>query len=400
MNINQTQKTLLDVLAHTLTGAECKIPEDTDWAALFAESKAQAVAPIVFLSISQYCTDASVFQEWKEVTIRSLQKNRNIQFQHGKLHQLLAEHEIPYAIIKGCASARDYPDPLLRAMGDVDFLVSDEYWGKARELLVQQGFTVSGEEHEFHLAFHKNRFSMEMHHEPFGLKGERATALKSIVPELIEKSSLVNCDGVEFRMPDLFGHGIVLLLHAYRHLIDTGIGVRHLCDWAMFISRFSAAEFTEIFQARFEALGIWKLTQIFSATASRYLSIPYQPWMGRIDEQACEMLMIDIFDGGNFGSGKGERTTQNTSLYEQEKEIASSSSTMQMLRGLNKTAIERYPRLMSIAILRPFGWLILGVRYVFRVLTGRRKKAPSNTMQMVNLRKKLYQEFAVFDIDE
>ena len=399
MEITQTQKILLGVLSHALTGTEYAPPVDTDWSALFAESKAQAVAPLVFSSISQYCTDAEAFQEWKAVTIRSLQKNRIIQFEHGQLHQLLTEHGIPYTIIKGCASARDYPDPLLRAMGDVDFLIPDAHWEQTRELLVRQGFTVSGEDHDFHMAFHKNKFSMEMHHEPFGLKGKGTAALQGLVPELVDKSVLVDCDGVVFRMPDPFGHGTVLLLHAYRHLIDTGIGVRHLCDWATFISRFTESQFVEIFQERFEALGIWKLAQIFSATASRYLSIPYQTWMGENDEQTCQMLMVDIFDGGNFGSGKGERTTQNASLYEQEKQLASANSTIQMLRGLNKTAITRYPRLMSIAILRPFGWLILGIRYIFRVATGRRRKAPSNTMQMVNLRKKLYQEFAAFEIE-
>lgn len=397
MKITQTQKTLLGIVAHALTGEEFVPPQDTDWAALFAESKVQAVAPMMFSSISQHCKDEKVFREWKEVTIRSLHRNRVVQLQHGQLYQLLTAHGIQHVILKGCASARDYPDPLLRAMGDVDFLVLDADWEQARQLLVQQGFEVSGEDHDFHLSFHKDKFHMEMHHEPFGLKGKGAAALEKIVPALVEKSVLVEHDGVAFRMPDMFGHGIVLLLHAYRHLIDTGVGVRHLCDWAAFISGFSASQFIDIFQERFEALGIWKLTQIFSATASRYLGIPYQHWMGEIDEQVCEMLMVDIFDGGNFGSGKGERTTQNTSLYKQEKELASGNSILQMLRGLNKAAIDRYPRLMRIVVLRPFGWLILSVRYIFRVLTGKRKKAPSNTMQMVDLRKKLYFEFATFE---
>lgn len=397
MEMNQTQMTLLGVLSQALTGKKYDIPADTDWAALFAESKAQAVVPMVFSCISEHCTDEEVFRQWKSVTLRSLQNNRNIQLQHGALHGLLTQHSIPYAIIKGCASAKDYPDPLLRAMGDVDFLIPDAFWDQTKELLIQDGFVTSGEEHPFHLAFHKAHFYMEMHHEPFGLKGEGAEKLLEIVPELVENSVPVDCDGVSFRMPDPFGHGIVILLHAYRHLIDTGVGVRHLCDWAAFVSGFSNQEFIDIFRERFQKLGIWKLAQVFGATAHCYLSIPYQDWMGEVDEQVCRMLMLDIFNGGNFGRGDGERTTQNRSLYAQEKELAKGGRTIQLLRSLNQTAMTRYPRLMKIKIFRPFGWLILGVRYVFRVLTGRRKKVPTGTMQMVAMRKKLYQQLGVFE---
>lgn len=399
MEINRTQETLLGILSQVLTGTEYTIPADTDWAALYAESKAQAVLPMVFSHISALCTDKEVFDRWKAVTIRSLQKNRKVQVQHGQLHQLLTEHSIPYVIIKGCASARDYPDPLLRAMGDVDFLVSKDHWNRAKEILLQAGFEAYGEDHAFHLSFCKKGFEMEMHHEPFGLKGEKAEALLELVPGLVENGSLVTCDDITFRMSDPFGHGIVLLLHAYRHLINSGVGVRHLCDWAAFISGFSGDEFDRIFRERFQALGIWKLTQVFSATCHRYLGIPYQPWMGKIDETECKMLMMDIFNGGNFGQGSGERLTQNMSLYN-EDQLAEGGSFLQMVRGLNRTALTRYPRLMKIKIFRPFGWMILGVRYVFRVLTGKRKKAPNDTMQVVSMRKKLYQQLAVFETSD
>ena len=396
MELNQTQKTLLGVVAQALTGTEYDIPKDTDWVALFAESKAQAVAPLVFSCVSEKCTDTEVFQKWKSLTMRTFQRNMQIQWQHGALHQLLTEYNIPYCIIKGCTSAMDYPDPLLRAMGDVDFLVPDAFWDTAKQVLLEEGFSCSGEEHAFHLAFYKESIAMEMHHEPFGLK-EGGQELLKVVPELIDNSILVHCGSVSFNMPDAFGHGIVILLHAYRHLIDNGVGVRHLCDWATFISKFTNQEFVAIFQERFQKLGIWKLAQVFGATAHRYLAIPYQEWMGTVDEDVCLMLMLDIFNGGNFGRGDGERSTQNLSIFYKEKRLSNGDSVADLLRGLNQTAIQRYPRLMKCRILHPFGWMILGVRYVFRVLTGRRKKVPAGTMQMISLRKNLYQKLEVFD---
>lgn len=397
MEITQTQKVLLGILSQALTGTEYVLPENVDWAELFEESKKQAVAPMVFSCISQQCTNAEVHTNWKMATVFSLQRNNRIHAQHCMLHNLLTENGIKYTIIKGSASARDYPDPLMRTMGDVDFLVPESHWEQAKEVLLREGFTSYGEKHPFHLAFHKKGFEMEMHREPFGLTGEGAEELKKIVPELVDNSVLAGFDGVNFRMPDAFGHGIVLLLHAYRHLVDAGIGVRHLCDWAAFISGFTADEFDRIFRERFEKLGIWKLTQIFSATAHRYLSVPYQEWMGDVDEEVCRMLMMDILDGGNFGRGDVERRTQNRSIYNQDNKLSEDGRVIQMIRSLNQTAIEDYPRVMKIKIFRPFGWIAICIRYIFRVLTGRRKKLPMTTMQMVSMRRKLYQQFSVFD---
>ena len=397
MEITKTQKILLGVLSQALTGTEYVLPKDVDWAALFEESKKQAVIPMVFSCISQQCTDREVYNNWKSITIFFLQKNSRIHSQHGILHKILTENGIPYTVIKGSASALDYPDPMMRAMGDVDFLVPESHWNEAKEVLQREGFTSSGENHPFHLAFHKKGFEMEMHREPFGLQGDGVEELLKVVPELVENSVPVSLENIDFRMPDAFGHGIVLLLHAYRHLVDSGIGVRHLCDWAAFISGFSGDEFARIFQTRFEKLGIWKLAQIFSATAHVYLSASYQEWMGEISEEVCRMLMIDILDGGNFGSGDKERRTQNRSIYTKDNKLSDDGKVIQMIRSLNQTAIEDYPKAMNIKILRPFGWIAICFRYVFRVLTGKRKKLPMSTMQMVSMRKKLYQQFNAFD---
>lgn len=396
ITISQTQDTLLKLLSGALTGKQFDIPADTDWAALFKESKAQAVAPMVFSCVSEQCADKEVFLKWKHFTMRAIQNNMNVHLQHHVIHQILTEHDIPYCIIKGGASAKDYPDPLLRAMGDVDFLMPDDYWEKATQVLCDAGFETSGEDHQFHLSFHKNNFDMEMHHDPFGLK-KNGEKLQELIPEFVEKRVLFDCETGAFYMPDDFGHGIIMLIHAYRHLITSGIGVRHLCDWAMFISHFSDEEFRSIFEERFSQLGIWKLAQCFALAAHLYLNIPYQPWMGQAKVQA-HLLMMDILDGGNFGRNNQERGAQNLTIFDDNMKVAKGSGRKEIFRGLNRAAYARYPWMERNALLRPFGWIAVGFRYVGRVLTGKRKAINmKETTQIANVRKELYQGLCVFD---
>lgn len=386
------------MLSQVLNGTEYTIPKDTDWAALYAESKAQAVLPLVFTGVAQYCTDQEICTKWKAITVRSLQKNRQIQLCHGYLHNLMKQHNIPYTSIKGCASARDYPDPLLRSMGDVDFLVLESHWDRAKAVLEAEGFAAFGEKHAFHIGFVKKDFpsEMEMHRDPFGFMQMNLPTLRQVIPEAVEKSAEVQCGDVTIQMPDPFCHGTILLLHAYRHLLSSGVGVRHLCDWAMFIKDFDEDEFVRIFKKRYEDLGIWRLTQVFSAAAYRYLGIPYQKWMGKGNEEECLMLMVDIFNGGNFGRGDGDRQTQNRSLFNEGQEISRDGNKTQLIKSLNAVALERYPSLKKWKILRPFGWFFVGVRYVFRVITGKRQKMPKDTMKIAAMRRKLYGQLEVF----
>ena len=399
MKFSHTQTTLLGILSQALTGKQFHIPVDTDWAELYRLSKAQAVAPMAFSCVAEQCADKEVFAKWKSFAMRSLQNNMNIHVQHAELHNLLTKQQIPYCIIKGCASAKDYPDPLMRAMGDVDFIILEQDWERALKALTEEGFLVSGEDHAFHISLSKKNVHMEMHHDPFGIKVAKADALAEIIPDLVYNSVEVKSELGSFRMPDDFGHGIVILLHAYRHLVDAGIGIRHLCDWAALISRYSNEEFISVFQNRFCELGIWRLAQVFGATAHRYLNIPYQPWMGEKDAEVCEMLMQDILNSGNFGRNDADRWTQNKAIYNVKNQISENNGMKQLIHTLNQNALEVYPRAMKCVLLRPFGWIVLGIRYLFRVCTGRRKKVSSDFVKTVNMRKNLYQQLRAFQTE-
>ncbi len=401
IKMTQTQKILLQILARALNKETFLLPENTDVAALYAECKNQAVAPMVYSAMTaELCHDPQTVSQWKNHMMCAFQLNLRVQQMHTQLHKLMTQNGISYCIIKGVASALDYPDPLLRAMGDVDFLVPDGQWEQARKCLLEQGFTESGEEHDFHLSFRKGKHHLEMHHEPFGFEGEMGDELRALVPEMVENGVEVDTEFGKIRMCDSFGHGIVLLLHAYRHLVGAGVGVRHLCDWAVFIRRFTDEQFREIFEERFRALGIWRLAQSFGMASHMYLGIPYSAWMGE-EKDLGEALMLDILDGGNFGRKESQRSAQNISIFEEGHQLTKKSGFMGVLRSFNTIAYERYEPVRKYKILRPFGWIAVGVRYLFRVITGKRKHVDlKKELNMGQYRKNYYSRLEIFKSED
>ena len=119
----QTQKTVLQLLSVAMFQKSFTAEKEVDWKAVFDECKAQSVVSLAFSALPKSKVPQAVYMHWKAVVNESIAVNSKISYAHTMLNHLMNQAEIPYVILKGCASAEYYDDPLLRTMGDVDFYV-------------------------------------------------------------------------------------------------------------------------------------------------------------------------------------------------------------------------------------------------------------------------------------
>ena len=137
--MNDVHSPLLQVIGAALFGKKAPNVAVDRLMPLVDESKAQAVYPLAFsvldsqlqekLSPEQY---ADCNEEFFRYAIAGTQNFS----EHGELHELMTANDMPYVAMKGLASAMYYPEPNLRSMGDVDFLVAKEnvsQAGKSRQ---------------------------------------------------------------------------------------------------------------------------------------------------------------------------------------------------------------------------------------------------------------------------
>lgn len=262
-----------------------------------AEAQAQAVSTL----ISSDC--------------KTLGKNIRVINAHAELSTLL--HDIPFTTFKGYASAYYYPQPIYRPMGDVDFIVSPENYNAAVERLINAGYTRTGSEHERHEAFRKDKITFELHSEikgiPNGADGiatDSATAeekVRALLSDLIQTARIVETQQGKIFIPDDFHHGLIMLLHVAGHMInDGGVGLRHLCDWAVYVNRVDL----EQYRGQLEDIGAWTFVCQLTAVCSRYLGLPERLWAGAWDEKFLSAFIEDVLAAGNFGNKEaGRRAT-------------------------------------------------------------------------------------------
>ena len=410
--MNDVHSLLLQVISTALFGKQAPDVAADQLMSLVDESIAQAVYPLAFsvldrqlqekLSSEQY---ADYSEEFFRYAITGIQNFA----EHGELHELMTSNNIPYVAMKGLVSAMYYPEPNLRSMGDVDFLVAKETVPQAGKLLESIGFIVDhGEEDDgIHIAYTRSPMSIwELHHCVNGIpNNDVGELIKAEIDKAISTAETIEVDGSTCRLPDKLHHGLIMLLHTASHLTSEGVGLRHLCDWVVFASALSDAEFREIFEKKLKSFGLWQFAQVLTLLGISYLGAPKRVWAleavesHKVDDVTIEGLMNDILSGGNFGFKDMNRYREIKYISDRsEGTVGKSGILRQGIKTMNDKVSRDYKTLGKHKALLPIGYLAEGGKYIALILTGKRKA--SGTKQMFKEaveRKKIYSALKLYE---
>lgn len=396
-----TKTTLLNLLSNTLFGAPIEISDDVDWQEVYEESVVQSVAALAYSNLDQSILPENVAKAWEEMTFQIMMSNMHVDSDHAKLHSILSSANIPYVVLKGNASASYYPDPMLRSMGDVDFLIEKKNIRKVDLLLRKNGFESQPSYHECERAYHKGMSIWELHWDVNGVPGgEVGKKIHEYLIDIIEKAEPASLMCGEYMSPTLFNHGLVMLLHVARHMVTGGIGLRHLCDWAVFVERLGDS-FPEMFEDKLKDVGLWRFAQLLTQLSVVYLKCPEQSWMGEIEDQLLDDLKDDIFAAGNFGHKDSNRADEAKFITSRRKGGVNDDSTLkQAALSANEIVRKHWKFVDKVPFVYPAGWVFFGGRYAIRSISGKRKKISVNELaKSAKNRKEIYQQMDLYKVE-
>ena len=363
--MNNTQKNLLHRLSQALFGTQdtFTLPED-----VLSEAKAQTVSSLL---VNDY---------------QAIAKNIRCIAAHAELTELMKG--IPFVTIKGYASALYYPIPERRMMGDVDFFVAPENLQVAYDRLLDAGCSRQDSPNERHSVFRNKSIILELHSEikgvPNGEDGIRTEFLtaeakvRELLSDLINASVTVETQQGPIVIPDEFHHGLIMLLHVAGHMVnDGGVGLRHLCDWAVYVHRVDLEKYKE----ELERIGLWIFACQLTAVSSAYLGLPKKHWAGEWPKQFLECLIDDFLTAGNFGRKHGGRSGT---------QLIGSTSFIEFIK-------KRVPIVRKYPILLPFGTIYYSFHYAICVMLGKRKIVEISTIEGAKERQRLYDQFQLFN---
>lgn len=367
-----SQSIILRLLAKALFNRDWEVPID-DWTTVLTEAKNQAVVQLVDSDLDKSLLSPEESKAWKQAASQDIANNIRIGYNHSLLHEWMKD--IPYVILKGAASASYYPIPAYRSMGDVDFLVPNDDIERAGKALEEHGLRPWDQEHISHTVYRGPRMHYEMHFNLAGTPhGAAGDMVREYTKDIFEKAETRTVISGLATLPSPFHHGLILLLHTCHHLTGEGVGLRHLCDWAVFENSFSDIEFREMFEAKLKAIGIWRFAQILTRVSIKYLGADERSW-AVADDELVDALMEDILSGGSFGKKDQTRSTQTSLISDRGKNgVGRTSMTDQFIKSGNEVVYHHWPQARENKVLLPIGWAFFGGRRVIRELTGKRAK--------------------------
>ncbi len=398
---NDYRRVLLNLTAKTLFGAERSVDmSDVNWSAVWLEAYMQTVPLVAFSKLNEAQVHINGFDKIKEELSSTLTRNIQVDYEHTRIHTIMCEEGIPYVVLKGYASALYYPDPFMRAMGDVDFLVLPEDMERAGAALEKRGFTLVKDSHDCHTVYTANGCRYEMHFEPSGIpQGEVGKKIREYLADAVRCGEEVKTELGTMMVPSAFHHGLIILLHMCHHLTGDGIGLRHLCDWAVFVSKLTEGEYRQLFEEKFKETGLWHFSGIINQLCADYLGCPAKLPRGEENEELVKQILYDVFKSGNFGQKSGDRAHEQLLISAKAQGgMQNTSMTKQFFTSLNSIVYSHWGISRKLKFLLPFGWLYFSLRYFVRSLLGKRPKIrPKKVADEAVKRKKIYVQLKLFE---
>lgn len=332
--------------------------DGVDWNEVYNEASFQTVLGIVAPEVPEELSD----EKWQQVQFSLLASYIRYCHAEGELKYVLDEAEIPFVVLKGNAAAISYKDPSRRAMGDIDFLVLKNMYSKTKNILEENRYVENHGDHR-HIEYNKDGFTFELHHH-FSYE----INLEDYLLEGVKHSIIASIDGHEFPILPELENGLILLDHMRQHL-KSGLGLRQVIDWMMYVYRNLDDEYWE---NEFSRVAKEKKMDKLAVTATRmcqmYLGLPETiTWCNGADEKTCEELMECLLASGNFGRKNGKGNSVETASTNVKRK-----GLFRWLQYAGEFNWEAYHRHHW---LKPFCWLYQIFRYVKQgVKTGRNRK--------------------------
>ena len=400
MTLTTTETQFLYIAKSAISGGDLPA-EKVDWPAIFTLANQQKLLPILFEAVRKTPAaeeNAALFAVTKQQVIAQVLHQTMRTSEFAGLYQKLRAAGLHPIVVKGQLCSRLYPLKDHRISADDDLYISDAEFMACHEQLLANGLTTDTPTDELatadEVSYTKNGSPLyiELHRHLFDSAEDAHDELNHFFTDL----KPVETDGFLAMPPH--EHLLYLLLHAYKHFVRSGIGLRQFCD----IGLWARAYHGEIDWQRLHEQCESVHAATFAAAAFRiardYLDIEFDlpaPWDGSID---VEPLLHDTLCGGVYGSNDLTRLHSSTVTLNAVKasRTGEKSSVLSTVFPKREYLEHRYPYLKKRPYLLPVAWAQRIAHYAGEKKTGADSSA-SGSIKLAKERIELMKQYDIMD---
>ncbi len=392
------QNAFLTLLRISLGGNDAP-PELTaeQWASLFDLADAHKLLPMVFEAgyarISRDAPDLAAAAKRRVRNHVILQTLRTSEFL--ALYRALEEAGATPLVVKGIVCRQLYPKPDHRPSSDEDVLIRPEQFPLCHEIMTRLGMG-TGEPYPDNACVVPYRkpgspLYIELHKHLFPPQSQAYGDLNSFFGDPFRNSTTLTVQDQPIRTMPPTDHMTYLLMHAFKHFLHSGFGIRQICDMLLFAHHHNDQIDWERVRRSCRAIRAEKFAAAVFAIGVKHLGFaPVGGW-----EPVNELpLLEDILRAGVYGTADETRLHSSTitlTTVTAQKQNRRTPSGLLSSAFPPATYLEgRYPWLKERPYLLPAAWCSRAFDYL-----RQRSAAPAQTLKVGAERVELLRQYGV-----
>ena len=400
MTLTTIETQFLHIAKAAISGGDLPA-EKVDWPAIFTLANQQKLLPILFEGVRKTPAaeeNAALFAVTKQQVIGQVLNQTVRSAEFADLYRKLRSAGLHPVVVKGQLCSRLYPLKDHRISADDDLYIPDTEFMACHEQLLANGLTTDTPDDELatadEVSYTKkdSPLYIELHRHLFDSSEDAHDELNHFFTDV----QPIESDGF-FAMPP-HEHLLYLILHAYKHFVRSGIGLRQFCDIGLWAREYHAEiDWQHLYD---QCAGVHAAT--FAAAAfciSRdYLGIDFDlpaPWDASID---VEPLLHDTLCGGVYGSNDYTRLHSSTVTLNAVKasRTGEKSSVLSTVFPKREYLERNYPYLKKRPYMLPIAWVQRIAHYAGEKQSGADNSA-SGSIKLAKERIELMKQYDIMD---
>ena len=289
-------------------------------------------------------------------------------------------------VVKGIICRSLYREPDYRCSGDEDVLIPAEQFHDCADVFAKNNMDMlepdmnpdeEGEVPYYHVG---GMLHIELHKELFSSESEAYGGLNRLFDDVFERKIQVDINGAKLYTMCHTDHLLYLILHAFKHFLHSGFGIRQVCDIVIYAEAYGSeidwdyllekcrGIRADVFAASLFDIGKKELN--FNPEKACYpeswAELNFNPEKACYPESWAQIeadggdMLEDLIDGGVFGdSSMSRKHSSNITLQavsEDKKGKKAEASLIQSLFPDRKYMERTYTYLKKYPFLLPAAW--------------------------------------------
>ena len=400
MTLTTTETQFLHIAKAAISGGDLPA-EKVDWPAIFTLANQQKLLPILFEAVRKMPAageNAALFAVTKQQVIGQVLNQTVRSAEFADLYHKLRAAGLHPIVVKGQLCSRLYPLKDHRISADDDLLIPDGEFMACHEQLLTNGLTTDTPVDELatadEVSYTKegSPLYIELHRHLFDSAEDAHDELNHFFADI----NPVETDGFLAMPPH--EHLLYLILHAYKHFVRSGIGLRQFCDIGLWAREYHDEIDWQRLHEQCESVHAATFAAAAFRIARDYLGIDFDlptPWDGGID---VEPLLHDTLCGGVYGSNDLTRLHSSTVTLNAVKasRTGEKSSVLSTVFPKREYLERRYPYLKKRPYLPPVAWMQRIAHYASEKQSGTDNSA-SGSIKLGKERIELMKRYGIMD---